>query len=81
MFETVDVDGSGMIDYSEFVMATMNEKELISTEKLKAAFNLFDLDGTGTISPDEIKSVLCIDDNAIIDKIIADIDENDDGVI
>ena len=55
MFETVDVDGSGMIDYSEFVMATMNEKELISTEKLKAAFKLFDIDGKGTISPDDIK--------------------------
>lgn len=26
MFEAVDIDSSGYIDYSEFVVATMNEK-------------------------------------------------------
>ena len=30
MFEAVDIDGNGAIDYTEFVMATMNEKDLIS---------------------------------------------------
>ena len=30
MFRAVDIDGNGSIDYTEFVMATMNERELIS---------------------------------------------------
>ena len=55
MFKAVDLDGNNCIDYTEFVMATMNEKDLISNEKLKAAFRLFDKDGSGTISPEEIR--------------------------
>ena len=30
MFAAVDIDGNGCIDYTEFVMATMNEKDLVS---------------------------------------------------
>ena len=83
MFKAVDIDNSGTIDYSEFVMATMNEKDLITNERLKAAFRLFDKDGNGTISPDEIKEVLGLgdDDNEMIDKLISDVDENNDGEI
>ena len=34
IYNKIDIDGSGKIDYSEFVVASMNEKELLSTEKL-----------------------------------------------
>lgn len=34
MFNKVDADGSGEIEYSEFVVATMNEKNLLSNNKL-----------------------------------------------
>ena len=34
MFNSVDIDGSGFIDYSEFVIASMNEKALLTNEKL-----------------------------------------------
>lgn len=30
MFSAVDIDGNGAIDYTEFIMATMNERDLIS---------------------------------------------------
>ena len=30
MFQAVDIDGNGSIDYTEFIMATMNERDLIS---------------------------------------------------
>jgi calcium-dependent protein kinase len=35
MFKNIDIDGNGSIDYTEFVMATMNEKNLVTNEKLK----------------------------------------------
>jgi calcium-dependent protein kinase len=34
MFSKVDSDNSGEIEYSEFVVATMNEKNLLSNNKL-----------------------------------------------
>jgi Ca2+-binding EF-hand superfamily protein len=34
MFELVDSDHSGFIDYSEFVVASISDKALTSSEKL-----------------------------------------------
>jgi calcium-dependent protein kinase len=42
MFDSVDIDKSGYIDYSEFVIASMNEKQLLTNEKLQSAFKMFD---------------------------------------
>ena len=55
IFSKVDADGSGEIEYSEFVIATMNEKNLLSNNKLQTAFKMFDKDGGGTISTEEAK--------------------------
>ena len=84
MFKAVDSDNSGYIDYSEFVVAAMNEKQLTSNEKLQAAFKMFDKDGSGLITAAEIKEVLGFGgnlDNAAIDAIIKQVDENGDGEI
>jgi len=73
MFRSVDSDNSGFIDYSEFVVAAMNEKQLTTNDKLQAAFKMFDKDGSGVISGDEIKEVLGFGghlDNKAIDDII-----------
>ena len=63
MFDKVDTDGSGEIEYSEFVVATMNEKNLLNNNKLQTAFKMFDKDGGGSISIDEIKQVLSFGQN------------------
>lgn len=83
MFKAVDIDGNGSIDYTEFVMATMNEKDLITNDRLRAAFRLFDKDGSGAISADEIKLVLGIDekDSGKLNELLKEIDENGDGEI
>ena len=44
-----DVDGNGEIDYSEWLMTTINRKQLVTNEKLRNAFNFFDKDGSGQI--------------------------------
>jgi len=84
MFKSVDSDNSGFIDYSEFVVAAMNERQLTSIDKLQAAFKMFDKDGSGIISGDEIREVLgagCGIDTAEIDAIIASVDDDGDGEI
>ena len=42
MFAKIDQDNSGVIEYSEFVIATINEKNLLNNQKLEKAFNMFD---------------------------------------
>lgn len=80
----VDVDGSGEIDYSEYVIATMNRNKLLSKERLEAAFRAFDTDGSGTISIAEIRLMLGqakgLDDE-VFRKMIQEVDTNGDGVI
>lgn len=58
MFEEIDLDKNGTIDYTEFVMATMSDKQTMTNDKLQLAFKLFDKDGNGSIEADEIKAVL-----------------------
>ena len=58
MFRMVDIDNSGDINYSEFIIASMNEQEVCGYKFLETAFKMFDKDGSGTISPAEIKQVL-----------------------
>jgi calcium-dependent protein kinase len=84
MFAKVDADGSGEIEYSEFVVATLNEKNLLSNNKLQTAFKMFDKDGGGSISTEEIRQVLSFGQNLdddVVQQIIKQVDENGDGEI
>jgi calcium-dependent protein kinase len=84
LFEEVDTDKSGFIDYSEFIAATMNSKKNMSEDKLTAAFKIFDTDGSGTISPEELKAVLSSSGqitDEMIEEILKQADENNDGEI
>jgi len=86
MFRSVDTDNSGFIDYTEFVVAATNQSSLTSQEKLHAAFRMFDKDGSGIISADEIREVLCFGGSSTltteaVDAIIKQVDENGDGEI
>lgn len=79
-----DTDKSGAIDYSEWVVATINKNQLLSDEKMRQAFDLFDKDGGGTISASEVKEVLGIGkkfDERIWEEIIGEVDIDGDGEI
>lgn len=84
LFDKVNFSGSGEIEYSEFVCAALMEKDLLDEDRLLAAFNEFDLDGSGSISVDELKQVFsgfaAVDGDAI-DAIIEQVDMNNDGEI
>jgi calcium-dependent protein kinase len=84
MFNSVDTDASGFIDYSEFVVASISEKQMLSNEKLQAAFRMFDKDNSGSISSEEIKQVLGFGralNEEQVEKIIREVDENGDNEI
>ena len=46
------------IDYKEFLKSNLNQYYEVTDQKLKAAFNLFDIDGSGTITLEEIQYLL-----------------------
>lgn len=80
----VDTDANGFIDYSEFVTATMRRESLLSRENLEAAFSMFDIDGSGTISAVELKNILGADGRAndgVWSELIEGVDQNGDGEI
>ena len=83
IMNTVDIDGNGTIDYNEFVLATINKTKLLDKEKLEQTFKLFDKDGNGFISKEEIEEVLgpSIIDSKELDKMIKEVDKNGDGQI
>merc|ERR1712224_1022115 len=83
----VDTDGSGVIDYTEFLAASIDRQLYCQERSCWEAFCIFDLDGDGTIAIDELsKAVQHIPgDFAIketsIEDIMAQWDRNKDGVI
>lgn len=54
----MDLNKDGKIEYSEFIVSALDEKNLMREKKLKAAFDMFDQDKGGSISVQELKKVL-----------------------
>ena len=50
----VDYFGNGKINYSEFLVATLDVKSFLDDNKLKALYNQFDTDGSGQITKENI---------------------------
>jgi calcium-dependent protein kinase len=58
IWNKIDMDGSGTIDYTEWAVGTINKANVLTKQKLKKAFDMFDLDGSGKINSLELKTVL-----------------------
>merc|ERR1719388_295794 len=88
----VDSDGSGAIDFSEFLAAAIDEHHHIQEVVCWSAFRVFDVDGNGKITKDELAEILsggqckqlqeAFDvDRAEIDKVVAEVDMDGDEKI
>ena len=84
IFKRVNYSGSGAIEYSEFVVASLYSKNLLDDKLLKAAFDSFDVDGNGQIDIEELKLVLAVDDDMddyVLENIIKQVDKDGDNEI
>ena len=54
----VDYFGNQKINYSEFLMATLNTREFLDDTKLRALFSQFDTDGSGVITQKNIVAAM-----------------------
>ena len=86
IFNSIDTDKNGKIDYTEFIASCLQEKIFLNKERLNEAFSIFDKDNNGAITKDEIMRVLKINNEQNkeieeIEEIMKSIDKNGDGVI
>jgi calcium-dependent protein kinase len=79
IFNILDSDNNGFIEYEEFVRASIDKEILVTDEILKFAFNFFDKDNSGQITLKELREIFCINQSKeisedVIKKIVEDID-------
>ncbi|URE15306.1 hypothetical protein MUK42_12062 [Musa troglodytarum] len=85
LMEAADVDGTGTLDYGEFVAVSIHLRKIGNDEHLHNAFSYFDQNKSGYIEIDELRDSLVNDlgtnHEEVINAIIHDVDTDKDGRI
>jgi len=87
LLKAADTDNSGSIDYTEFLAAAMDQQTYMRNDYMRTAFNMFDMDGSGSIERQELIQILQSEDMAGVvpkDELIKymnEVDTNGDGEI
>jgi len=82
----VDFNKSGKVDYTEFLGASLDTKTYLQEDICWGAFRVFDKNGDGKISKDELAEVLKDADvrdvvGGDLEQMMAEIDQNNDGEV
>nr|VDD58616.1 unnamed protein product [Brassica oleracea] len=85
LMEVADVDGSGFLDYGEFVAVIIHLQKIENDELFKLAFMFFDKDGSTYIELDELREALTDElgepDVSVLNDIMREVDSDKDGRI
>mmetsp|Transcript_26332 Transcript_26332/g.25514 ORF Transcript_26332/g.25514 Transcript_26332/m.25514 type:complete len:131 (+) Transcript_26332:972-1364(+) len=85
IFNDVDINENGTLEYSEFITACKNEEDLLTENKMITAFQMFNLEEKGSITVANIKEVLESFDQHIseeeIEEIMKTVDSDGSGSI
>ncbi|GIL73151.1 hypothetical protein Vretimale_4744 [Volvox reticuliferus] len=86
MMTEVDKDGSGYVDFEEFVgLMTRQPSPVDPEEDLRKAFRMFDRDGNGQINATELKHIMTNIGETLteeqVDDMIQEADIDQDGMI
>jgi calcium-dependent protein kinase len=81
IFQLIDQDKNGFIDYEEFIRVCIDRTNILSEKNLQLAFDNFDRDKDGILNSEDIKMILGTEDNEYCIEVIKKIDQNNDGKI
>lgn len=82
IFKKVDVNQTNVINYTEFLAATLETQGAIEEYRLAEAFDALDSDDSGYISRENLRNILGERaDDVLIDSLIAEADVGKDGQI
>ena len=85
IFERLDGDNNGYIEYEEFLRACIDKKELMTKENLKYAFKFLDKDNTKTLNTQKIIRAFLTKPNKEIEAVfnitLNEVDKDSDGII
>jgi len=81
IFDGLDSDGSGQLEFTEWEAAAMLSFTSISEEAMRAAFHVLDTDHSGTISVQELTKVMPDVNKDELVNAMSEADLNGDGVI
>jgi len=84
IFDQADADGSGHIEFSEFVALAMDKSKLLNDARRKRAFEIFDVNKEGKITEDSLCKMFDVNGKAAkleVKSMIKQLDTNEDGKI
>ncbi|KZV40794.1 calcium-dependent protein kinase 16-like [Dorcoceras hygrometricum] len=85
ILQAIDSNTDGLVDFTEFVAATLHVHQLEEhnsekwQQRSRAAFEKFDVDGDGFITPDELRMHTCL--RSSVDPLLEEADIDKDGKI
>ena len=85
IFNRLDGDNNGFIEYEEFLRACLDKKNLMTREKLKYAFRFLDKDNTKTLNAQKILQTFLTKPKkeleAVFNITLNEVDKDSDGII
>ena len=84
LMDSVDRNGDGVIDFTEFITAAIDKAFILSKDNLAAAFKMIDKDNSGMITIEELKAAFDNHgekDESLWQEIMEEVDSNKDNQI